>query len=289
MRKLRKQKIKAIGLVEAIIAIFIVGIVAISFMGVATHSLLEYYRLEQYDTLTNENVLISEKFRAFIDYYNDPEISPNLSIEQLSLYEGGCHTVGDSIPPQLERICSYSNVSECRSKFTDELTFSVICFDSGAYNPDNRLLKVKLLSGLSKCGDLKRSSCLVSDQESSAVFKLLYAEQSVSTICTPSCENKCGGSDGCGGICPNTCSKETPYCMNEQSCVQCVSSKHCEAQGLAYKFCSDNMCVECLQDSDCGKSCKCDLNSNRCSCSSIDPVDDGGSIILPEDPKRLTM
>lgn len=45
--------------------------------------------------------------------------------------------------------------------------------------------------------------------------------------CTPNCVNKCGGSDGCGGTCQNTCTGATPQCKSNTTCVECLEDSHC--------------------------------------------------------------
>jgi|GEM_PF-509372 len=46
-------------------------------------------------------------------------------------------------------------------------------------------------------------------------------------VCLSDCSERCGGGNGCGGSCPNTCSGATPYCDNNHTA--CVAA----ANGLA--------------------------------------------------------
>lgn len=176
---IKKGKTKnGLGLVEAIIAIFIVGIVAVSFMGLATQSLLEYYRIEQYDSVTNENIYMGEQFRKFVNYRNNPD-NPPIMMTDLESYKGNCFSVADDAGKIfLEYKCQIGNVAGCQEQFKDSLTYAVACVEPQAYNENDQILKVLIVSGLSKCGTSTGAKggqgmdCLVSEQKNYVLYKL---------------------------------------------------------------------------------------------------------------------
>lgn len=94
--------------------------------------------------------------------------------------------------------------------------------------------------------------------------------------CTPQCENKCCGSDGCGGTCPDACA--AGQACNFQTCVcegggctegqrRCAGSVVQECQGGQWRdladcsdsglTCSGGSCV-CTSDAQCNSSQFCD-------------------------------
>lgn len=71
------------------------------------------------------------------------------------------------------------------------------------------------------------------------------------TVPEADCTNKCGGSDGVGGTCPNTCGDNTPYCSSDNvTCVECLEDNHCGDS----ERCKDGNCLlieeEQLRNSD---------------------------------------
>ena len=87
-------------------------------------------------------------------------------------------------------------------------------------------------------------------------------EDSGPDICTPNCEGRACGPDGCGGNC-GTCKMQLESCTDEGQCVPvgCDSSKDCPGNLVCEK--DKGVCVICVGDEDCpeGKTCGAD---NEC-------------------------
>lgn len=176
MKKARKYK--GLGLVEATLAIFIVGIVAISFMGIAAHSLMNYYRLELYDKIANQNVEANELFRSFLSKRNDPDSTLRLSQSDIASWNSSCYVIEDD---NMIKMCSYPQIDNCRKAIKDDTVFSVLCFSGNYYDSNSKLIKAQVVGGGTKCsysteatGARENAKCLVDDQKYNVIYKVLY-------------------------------------------------------------------------------------------------------------------
>lgn len=172
------RKYKGLGLVEATLAIFIVGIVAISFMGIAAHSLMNYYRLELYDKIANQNVTVNEQFRAFLSKRNDPDSLLRLSQSDITSWNSSCFTIEDD---SMVKLCSSTRIDDCRKAVKDDTVFSVLCFSGNYYDESSKLIKAQIVGGGTKCsygnavvGITESTECLVEDQKYNVIYKVLY-------------------------------------------------------------------------------------------------------------------
>jgi hypothetical protein len=97
--------------------------------------------------------------------------------------------------------------------------------------------------------------------------------------CTPDCDNKACGPDGCDGFCPPGCPSTAPTCNTEGQCVGCVGDSDCPYPGpCKIKQCLDGVCKprlaadrtnpdeRCLGSQFCcGGACKQCCDNNDCA------------------------
>jgi hypothetical protein len=82
--------------------------------------------------------------------------------------------------------------------------------------------------------------------------------------CTPNCNWKECGSDGCGGSC-GTCNSFTPYCVSDW-CMECTSDYHCPTdEYIGTKTCSENLVKQTYRNYFCYKP-----SSGEYTCENLD-------------------
>jgi hypothetical protein len=116
--------------------------------------------------------------------------------------------------------------------------------------------------------------------------------------CTPSCAGKCGGSNGCGGFCPNTCvapkvcgGDGTINTCAEKACLpncngKCGGSNGCGGTCTttcpSTQDCVNNICTaKCVSDNSCSLKCGGTDNCGKtCQDNCVTPQTCGGSGII---------
>ncbi len=187
-----REKIEAFGMVESVLAIAIVAIVCLSFMSFTIASIIELYRIEQGDKLTQEAQLMAEKVRTIISNQNsstDGGFFPPISLATNKCFdiEGDLNdpkfvAQGDDTWPSK---CDYGTWTDCRCSdgscdsavsSTDNVyaVYCVIDYDES----DSRIVKGVIRTGLIKCQRKDSSDeCVVSDYD-----MFLYNKLNVETL-----------------------------------------------------------------------------------------------------------
>lgn len=81
--------------------------------------------------------------------------------------------------------------------------------------------------------------------------------------CTPACNGRQCGSDGCGGSC-GTCGSGTVCDTASGTCVGCTTNTDCGTAGVCLT--SEKRCVECLVNQDCPAGEQCDTDHTCYGC-----------------------
>ncbi len=186
--KINIETYEGLGLIEAVVAILVVGALAIVFLTFATHSVMELARMEQYDLLTVESQKASQMVRAIAEKQNsteDPTLFPPVNS---SAIKGTCYFLqGDISNASFSaadsgwvadcnvNISNPGDMQSCRDKADQtEDVYAVYCVDE--YSPEENLVKGKILTGLTKCPTrINSNECKVSSHSITIFNKLEVA------------------------------------------------------------------------------------------------------------------
>jgi hypothetical protein len=120
----------------------------------------------------------------------------------------------------------------------------------------NALSRLVAASLLVACGGIDKPSIELDVGDAQGIAELVDGG---TELCTPDCDGKNCGPDGCNGTC-GACKFQIEFCSDEGVCeaAECESSKDCPGQLV----CSGDLgeCVVCVGDEDCSedKSCGAD-------------------------------
>jgi hypothetical protein len=94
--------------------------------------------------------------------------------------------------------------------------------------------------------------------------------------CTPDCDNKACGPDGCDGFCPPGCPSTAPTCNTEGQCVGCVEGDDCPDPGpCKIKRCLSGTCSPLFEQDGTNPGNKCTGNKICCSGACKDCCNNG--------------
>ncbi len=182
--KKRMESVKefdAFGMIESVLAIVLVAIVCLSFMSFTIASIIELYRIEQGDRLTQEAQLTAEKVKTIVA--NQNKSSDGGVFPPVALAENKCFAIEGALDdpvfpakddPTWSSNCDYEDWDDCRctdgggcnrAESTSENIYAVYClldYD----RDDSRIAKGVIRTGLVKCQRKDASNeCVVSDYE----------------------------------------------------------------------------------------------------------------------------
>lgn len=118
--------------------------------------------------------------------------------------------------------------------------------------------------------------CLASNLAELNAGTCVASPTSICSACnqTASCDGKCGGHDGCGVICPSTCSSGQTCDTATNTCHECSNNADCASRDDGKNTCSDNSCIcvattdDALKAAHCsGKDCGSIIINDNCGTS----------------------
>lgn len=138
---------------------------------------------------------------------------------------------------------------------------------------------------LGTCQCKPDTSCTSNEDCPTEYYCDLTVHECKPVTCTPQCEGKCCGSNGCGGTCPNDC--PTNYVCNMSTC-QCVLDTTCtsDSQCPTMHCCREGSCIPAAcGNMVCGYDPVCEFSCGTCSAGYTCNYETGQCIL--DDPGDL--
>lgn len=160
MKKVKQNKYKAFGLIEAIIAIAISAIIAVLFMQVMIQEIVDMKKIENIDQMSKNSLSTAEYVTRIASKNNgrdpsSPMVFPDV-INNPGLI-GKCFTIDNDLTnPTFNNLsgdCIYdTGMVDCRNQFSEDVNmFSVYCI-TDSYPGNNQTVVIgKIVTGLTKC------------------------------------------------------------------------------------------------------------------------------------------
>jgi hypothetical protein len=280
LERLQDKKIlkySAQGLIEAVMAIAIVGIACLVFLDIATDSVVTVDNIVKSDQLVKVSTETGQKVRKIAELQNNnKDLNVTLFPNPVNSV-GQCFEVsGDFQQPAFTNsarsVCTVNTLDTCRSNVTtSDNVFSVYCITQ---SPQGNLVIGSVYTGLKECKKSDDGKCIIPDSKYTVA---VYIDTSTRAICNFNnvCEASRGEnagncldcSSGGGSTCNNgICEINETALSCPADCRQALTCNYndiCEAaRGESALYCSD-----CKPKSSCGNGiCEFKYDETAASC-----------------------
>lgn len=176
-----------------------------------------------------------------------------------------CETCGD-LPCQSNTDCPQGfycdlNTNKCKEETCVPNCTGKCCGNDGCGSICSNNCPAGYVCDLGTCQCKPDTEC-TSNEDCLQGYYCDYTVHECKQICTPQCEGKCCGGDGCGSTCPNSC--PTGYTCDMGSCFcmpYCTSNSQCPTM----QCCIEGTCTPAAcSNTICGPDPVCGFNCGTC-------------------------